>query len=115
MYLSAALVALVPPAVVTVTSTVPAVPAGAVAAMVVAVSVLMVADVVPNLTAVALVRLVPVIVTLVPAASGPEDGLTPVTVGAGGAIVAESVTVEVPRFVPTEVIVTVTWYGPAVA
>ena len=60
-------VALVPPAVVTVTSTVPVAPAGAVAVMLVAVSAVIVADVVPNLTAVALARLVPVIVTVGPA------------------------------------------------
>ena len=36
----------------------------------------------PNLTAVAPVRLVPVIVTLVPAAVGPAVGLTLLTVGA---------------------------------
>src|SRR5438874_1006639 len=44
-----------------------------------------VAGVFPKLTAVAPVKLVPEIVTLVPPAAGPEDGLTPVTVGAGGA------------------------------
>ena len=38
--------------------------------------------VVPNLTAVALARLVPVIVTVVPPPVGPAAGLTPVTVGA---------------------------------
>ncbi len=82
MYWSAALVALVPPAVVTVTSTVPAVPAGAVAVRLVALlTITPAALVVPNLTAVALVKLVPVIVTLVPPAVGPAPGLTPVTVG----------------------------------
>ena len=42
----------------------------------------MVAAVVPNFTAVAPVKLVPVIVTLVPPAKGPELGEIPVTVGA---------------------------------
>ena len=37
----------------------------------------------PNATAVAPVKLVPVIVTLVPPAAGPDVGLMPVTVGAG--------------------------------
>jgi hypothetical protein len=41
-----------------------------------------VADVAPKSTAVAPVRLVPVIVTLVPPAAGPDDGATLVTVGA---------------------------------
>jgi hypothetical protein len=73
-------VALVPPdGVVTVTSTVP-VPLGAVAVMEVAESAVMVAAVEPKSTALALARLVPVIVTLVPAE--PEVGLIEVTVGA---------------------------------
>ena len=54
MYLSASLIALVPPAVVTVMSTVPAVPAGAVAVIDVALfTVKVVALVAPNFTAVA--------------------------------------------------------------
>ena len=82
MYLSAEVVALGPPAVVTVISTVPALSAGAVAVMLVAlVTVKLGAFVVPKLTAVALVKPVPVIVTLVPPALGPDAGLTPVTVG----------------------------------
>ena len=83
MYWSALLVALVPPGVVTVMLTVPADSAGAVAVMLVApLIVKLVAAVDPNLTAVAPVRLVPVIVTLVPPASGPAGGATCVTVGA---------------------------------
>ena len=95
--------ALVPPGVVTVTSTVPAVPAGAVAVMLVAVSAVIVADVVPNLTAVAPVRFVPVIVTLVPAGGGAGGGgelrhgrrrdVGVVVGGAGGAGAAGVVTV----------------------
>ena len=71
---SAALVALVPPGVVTVTSTVP-VPAGAVALMLVALlTVKLEAAVVPNFTALAPVKLVPVIATEVPPVLGPRPG-----------------------------------------
>ena len=42
----------------------------------------LVAETPPNLTSVAPVKLVPVMVTLVPPAVGPEFGLTLVTVGA---------------------------------
>ena len=45
-----------------------------------------VAAVVPNFTAVAPVKLVPVMVTVVPPAVGPELGLTAVTVGSGGTV-----------------------------
>ncbi len=71
----------VPPAVTTVTSTVP-VPAGLVATICVAVSPMIVAATLPNSTAVAPDRFVPVIVTDVPPAAGPELGLIPVTAGA---------------------------------
>ena len=82
MYWSLALVALVPPVVVTVMSTVPAEPAGAVAVIEVALlTAKLVALVAPNLTALAPVRFVPVIVTVVPPEVGPAVGLTPVTVG----------------------------------
>ena len=74
---------LVPPGVVTVTSTVPADCAGSSAVMLVApLTVKLVAVVEPKVTAVAPVRLVPVIVTLLPPAVGPEVGFTLVTVGA---------------------------------
>ena len=70
---SAAEVAEVPPGVVTVTSTVPA-PAGEVAVIEVAeLTVKLVALVAPNLTAVAPVKPVPVIVTDVPPAVGPDS------------------------------------------
>jgi hypothetical protein len=73
----------VPPVVVTVTSTVP-VPGGDVAVIeVLELTVKLVASVEPNLTVLAPLKLVPVIVTMVPPASGPLLGLTPVTVGAG--------------------------------
>jgi hypothetical protein len=69
--------------VVTVTSTVPAGSAGATAVICVALStVKLEASVEPNFTAVAFVKSVPVIVTLVPPPVGPELGLTFVTVGA---------------------------------
>ena len=71
-----------PPAVVTVTSTVPA-PAGEVAVMEVALfTVKLVAAVAPNFTAVAAVKPVPVMLTIVPPAVGPLVGAMPVTVGA---------------------------------
>jgi hypothetical protein len=83
VYLSALPVALVPPAVVvTVMSTVPAVPAGATAAIWVALlTVKLVAALAPNLTPVAFVKFVPVIVTVFVPAVGPAVGLTLVTVG----------------------------------
>jgi len=75
-------VALVPPGVVTVTSTTPE-PAGEFAVIEAALTtVRLVAAVVPNLTAVVPVKFVPVIATSVPPASGPDVGLRPVTVGA---------------------------------
>ncbi len=71
-----------PPGVVTVTSTVP-LPAGAVAVMLVALTTVMpVAEAAPNLTAVAPVKPVPVMVTEVPPLAGPELGEMAVTVGA---------------------------------
>jgi hypothetical protein len=86
VYSSAAAVALVPPGVVTVTSTVPTVPAGAVAVMLVALLTVKVARFAPKSTAVAPVKVVPVTVTLVVPVLCPEVGLTPVTVGAGGGV-----------------------------
>ena len=70
-----------PPAVTTVTSTVP-VPTGLVTVMLVALSFVMFAATLPNNTFVALAMFVPVIVTLVPPAAGPVVGLIFVTVGA---------------------------------
>jgi hypothetical protein len=76
-------VAEVPPGVVTVTSTVPASPAGEVAVMLVALTTVNeVAAVLPKLTAVAPVNPLPVMVTSAPPASGPAVGEIPVTVGA---------------------------------
>ena len=78
---SAALVPLVPPGVVTVTSTVPD-PGGDVAVICEELTtVTFVAPFAPKSTAVAPVRFVPVIVTLVPPEAGPEEGLIAVIVG----------------------------------
>ena len=85
---SAEVIGLVPVPVVTVTSTWPALPAGLVQVIWVP-SPLTDTPVAgldaPKLTAVVPVRLVPVMVTEVPPAVGPEDGLTAVTVGAPAA------------------------------
>ena len=80
---SAALVALVPPGVVTVTCSVP-LPAGDTAVIdVLELTVKLCALLVPNLTAVAPVKPVPTIDTLVPPPPGPVLGVRPVTVGTG--------------------------------
>jgi hypothetical protein len=78
---SAALVELVPPNVVTVTSTVPKASTGDVAVIDVAEFTVNGAAVPPNLTAVAPVKPVPVIVTVVPPVVEPVVGLIPVTTG----------------------------------
>ena len=79
---SAADVAEVPPVVITLTSTVP-VPEGDVAVIVVEdTTVKPVAAVAPKVTAVAPERLVPVMVTVVPPAPGPDVGEIELTVGA---------------------------------
>ena len=83
MKASADEVAEVPPGVTTVTSTVPAEPAGAVAViLLVALTVNEVAAVEPKFTVETLVKPVPVMVTVVPPADGPALGLTEVSVGA---------------------------------
>jgi hypothetical protein len=69
--------------VVTVTSTVP-LPAGEVAEIEVAELTVKAAGTVPKFTAVAPVKFVPVIVTLVPPAAGPLFGEIDVTVGPDG-------------------------------
>ena len=82
---SAADVTLVPSGVVTVTSTVP-VPAGEVAVMVDGLTTVnAVAATTPNLTLLAPVKFVPVMVTVVPPAAGPKVGLSAVTIGATSA------------------------------
>ena len=83
-YLSLALVALVPAPVTTVISTTPATWAGAVAVICVALlTVKPLALVAPNFTLVAFVKLLPVMMTDVPAVKGPEVGETLVMLGAG--------------------------------
>jgi hypothetical protein len=80
---SAELVVDVPPVVVTVTSTLPALPDGDVAVIWVSESTLkLVAAVPPKATADVPVKWLPVIVTDVPPPVGPEIGATAVTVGA---------------------------------
>jgi hypothetical protein len=75
-------VAEVPPGVVTVTSTVPAEPAGEVAVTLVALTtVTPVAAPLPKLTVTGAMNPVPVIVTSVPPASGPAVGEISVTGG----------------------------------
>ena len=77
--------ALVPPGVVTVTSTAPCAPPGAVALMEPPeTTVKLVAFAAPNRTAVAPASPVPVIVTMVPPVVGPVFGLIDVTAGTGG-------------------------------
>jgi hypothetical protein len=78
---SAVFVALVATLVVTVTSTVPA-PDGAVAVMLVESVTLNGALFVPNCTALTLVKLVPVMITMDPPVLGPDVGLRPLIVGA---------------------------------
>lgn len=82
--LSAGPIAEVPTQVVTVTSTGvhDAVPAGETAVIDMGeFTIKLVALVAPNFTAVALVKSVPLIVTEVPPAGGPDEGLNPLTTG----------------------------------
>ena len=75
-------VELVPPGVVTSKSTVPAVPAGAVAVRVVALRYVTVADgVAPKVTTEPATKPEPVTVTTVPPATGPADGAMESTLG----------------------------------
>lgn len=82
VYWEAALVALVPAVLLTVTSTVAGAWAGVVAVIWVSLTTVNeVAAVVPNFTEVTPVKPVPVIVTEVPPVLGPEVGLRPPTTG----------------------------------
>ena len=81
---SAALGVLVPPEFVTITSTVPE-PGGDMTVSCVPVLPVTVVGAEPNMT-VAPVKFAPLIVTGVPPAAGPDDGLIEVTVGGGGAL-----------------------------
>jgi hypothetical protein len=84
MYVNSVLAALLPAGVVTTTLAVPADPAGVVAVMDVALTTeTLVAATPPNVTPVAPVNPVPVIVTAVPPAVVPLVGVREVTVGAG--------------------------------
>ena len=83
MNLAAAFVALVPEGVVIVTSTSPAAWAGEVAVTLVSDPKVKSASASPNRTEMTPVRLVPVMVTVVPPATGPTVGSRPVMVGAG--------------------------------
>ena len=73
-----------PPTVVTTTSFAPTVPAGVAAVNDVPepFTTTLVAAAPPTVTLLAPVKFVPVIVIAVPAANGPDDGLTPAMVGA---------------------------------
>ena len=84
---------LVPLLLVTVTSTIPAAPAGDVAVIWVSLLIVKVADVAPKLTVVALEKLTPVMTTEVPPATGPDEVPSDVTLGAMGVQVAEATTV----------------------
>ena len=74
MYWSFALVVLVPPSLVTVTSTGPTVATGTVAEMLVLLLATNDAGLAPKFTADAVVKFVPVIVTVLPPAVGPGSG-----------------------------------------
>lgn len=88
MNLSADDVADVPPGVVTVTSTVPALSVGEVTVIAAADSAVIMPGVAPKLTAEADERLAPLMVTVVPPAVGPLIGLIPVTEGTPKAMAA---------------------------
>ena len=70
-----------PAPVVTVTSTVPAAPAGLVAVIWVSETTVKIAGLLPKLTAVTPVKPVPMIVTAVPPPASPRAGSSPVTRG----------------------------------
>jgi len=99
-----------PPAVVTVTSFTPAVPAGVIAVMLVALTTTtLVAETLPTFTLVAPVKLVPVMVIEVPPNVVPDVGLTLVMVGNGTTYVNTLFNEIVPPGVVTE-----TFLAPAV-
>lgn len=104
---SAALVALVPAAVVAVTSTVP-VPDGDVAVQVVEAQVTLVAELVPK-SIVAPERLVPVTVTTVPPAPGPCDGEMAVIVGRGLTLTVAEVEVEFAWSETSDIVALIVW------
>jgi hypothetical protein len=90
----------------------PAEPAGTVAVMVVALTTVKAVAAFPaNFTDVAPVKFVPVIVTALPPADGPESGATDVTVGNGITVTDELAVFPVPELDPT---VTLLIFVPAV-
>ena len=107
-YVNALALVAVPPMVVTATLCAPAVPAGVVAVMTVAVLVKIVAATLPTFTLVAPVKLVPVIVIVVPPATGPEIGATVVMVGSATYVNAAVLVATPPA------VVTTTSFAPAV-
>jgi len=109
MYVNPLVEVSLPNEVVTTTSFAPAAPAGVTAVMEVAVATTLVAATPPTVT-VALAKLVPLIVIVVPPAVGPEIGLTLVIVGTGTSVYVKAlVAVTVPPGV-----VTATSFAPAV-
>ena len=100
-YVNALALVAVPPMVVTATLCAPAVPAGVVAVMTVAVLVKIVAATLPTFTLVAPVKLVPVIVIVVPPATGPEIGATVVMVGSATYVNAAVLVATPPAVVTT--------------
>ncbi len=110
MYVNALVLVAGPPAVVTVTSFTPAVPAGVIAVMLVALTTTtLVAETLPTFTLVAPVKLVPVMVIEVPPSVVPDVGETLVMVGSGVMYVNALESIAVPPAV-----VTATLLAPAV-
>ena len=110
MYVNALVLVAGPPAVVTVTSFTPAVPAGVIAVMLVALTTTtLVAETPPTFTLVAPVKLVPVMVIEVPPSVVPDVGETLVMVGSGVMYVNALESIAVPPAV-----VTATLLAPAV-
>lgn len=99
LYVTAAERLATPPAVVTETATLPA-PEGAVAVILVAVFVTMVPASDPNFTELALVRLVPSIVTLKPPITGPLVGETDVMEGADASLIVRLKSIDDRAIVP---------------
>ncbi len=105
--MNALLLLAVPPAVVTVTSFSPALPAGVIAVMEVALTTItLVAETPPTFTLVAPVKLVPLMVIEVPPNVGPDVGLTLVMVGNGTMYVNALLLLAVPPAVVTATLLT---------
>ena len=105
--MNALLLLAVPPAVVTVTSFSPALPAGVIAVMEVALTTItLVAETPPTFTLVAPVKLVPLMVIEVPPNVVPDVGLTLVMVGTGTMYVKALLLLAVPPAVVTATLLT---------